>query len=832
MRKFYCIIVFITIHHLSVGQSFNWANTYGSTGFDQSVAITSDDANNTYNTGRFQGTVDFDPSASTTNLQSNGGSDIFIAKYADNGDLIWAKGIGGTTSSDLGRSLAIDSENNIYISGTFGGTVDFDPGTSSTNLTATGADAFVAKYDSSGAFLWVTQFGGSNNEEGRSITIDKADNIYLTGNFSGSLTYQLNSTNTTLNSSGSDDIFNAKLDSTGKIIWVHKIGGTSSDKGLSNYLSDDNKLYLTGEFTGTVDFDPGTLINSKTSNGALDVFVLKLDTSGNMDWVRTFGGSSDDVSRDILVTKTNNVITVGNYIGTTDFDPTSGINNISSVSSSVDMFIQSLSSSGSFNWAVSYGGASADGVGPVEVDRWENIYTTGYFFGTADFDPSSATFNLSSQGSSDCFVHKVDSAGNFIWVAQLKNSSSLSGNGMNLNSINHLKTVGSFEQSADFDPTSSILNKTSNGGRDMYILSLSVCDTLRDSLVEISCGSFASPSGNYIWTTSGIYFDTLQTFDGCDSILRIDLTINSIKYDSLTIISCDSTYTSPSGNKVWNSSGIYNDTILSSAGCDSVLNINLSFNSTSSSFLNQFACDSYIAPSGKVYSSGGLFYDTIPNAAGCDSLITIFLTLDSSSASSQTVSACKSYLSPDNKTYTTSGIYYDSLQNSVGCDSIITTNLTIISVDTGVVQNGNQLVANQNNARYQWLDCNNNYTALSNDTNQSFTSFFTGNYAVEINNNSCIDTSECINLLITSLKENISKNAVMIYPNPTTNYIIFEQLVNNKTALNLRDLNGRVIDKIETNSIKTQLLLPIAKGIYFLEYIQKDNRKVVKIIKN
>ena len=231
MKKYYLLFLLLFSYELSNSQSFNWANSFGSTGFDQSVAITSDLANNSYNTGRYEGTVNFDPSASASSLQSNGGSDIFISKYSDGGSFIWAKGIGGTSSLDFGRAIAVDKGANIYLTGTFGGTVDFDPGTGVTNLTATSTDAFLAKYDSSGAFIWVVQFGGRGNEEGRAIAIDKSSNIYLSGFFSDSFRHPSNS-NSSLSSSGSNDIFNAKIDSAGKLIWIHKIGGTGSDKGL------------------------------------------------------------------------------------------------------------------------------------------------------------------------------------------------------------------------------------------------------------------------------------------------------------------------------------------------------------------------------------------------------------------------------------------------------------------------------------------------------------------------------------------------------------------------------------------------------------------------
>ncbi|MEQ8625571.1 MAG: T9SS type A sorting domain-containing protein [Vicingaceae bacterium] len=302
----------------------------------------------------------------------------------------------------------------------------------------------------------------------------------------------------------------------------------------------------------------------------------------------------------------------------------------------------------------------------------------------------------------------------------------------------------------------------------------------------------------------------------------------SAVYDTLSERQCDS-YTSPFGNFTWTSSGIYNDTTQLSNGCDSIVTIDLLIDSNTTVFIFDTTCGTYISPSGKVYSSSGLYQDTIPNVNGCDSLISIFLTINSNnnSSSSLTITACDAYVAPSNRIYNQSGTYNDTIVNSNGCDSIITINLTIDSITNGVTQIGNNLIANQNNARYQWLDCNNNFARLPNDTNQSFSSFYSGSYAVEIRN-SCIDTSNCINLTIVGINEQSQEKKFSLSPNPTSGRIL---LSGESTLKNIQiySLSGLKIKTI-LNSRNELDLSYLPEGIYFLNIEAKNHSEFKKLI--
>ncbi|MCU0435707.1 MAG: T9SS type A sorting domain-containing protein [Bacteroidia bacterium] len=227
--------------------------------------------------------------------------------------------------------------------------------------------------------------------------------------------------------------------------------------------------------------------------------------------------------------------------------------------------------------------------------------------------------------------------------------------------------------------TDTILNST--GCDSIITINLTVNSPSAATVNASSCtGSYTAPSGA-VYTSSGMYMDTIANVAGCDSVITITLTLNQPSAASVSATVCGS-YTAPSG-AVFTGSGMYMDTIANVAGCDSVITINLTVNQPSTNTITASTCTgSYTAPSGAVYTSSGMYMDTIPNAAGCDSVITLNLTIGVSTTSTLTANACGSFLSPGGNQYTQSGTYTDTIPNVSGCDSIITINLTINPIPT------------------------------------------------------------------------------------------------------------------------------------------------------
>jgi len=188
--------------------------------------------------------------------------------------------------------------------------------------------------------------------------------------------------------------------------WAKQLGGVSSDVGSSIAVDAFGNVYTTGYFQGTADFDPGPGAFNLTSAGGGDIFISKLDASGNFVWAKQMGGTSEDVGYSIAVDASGNVFTTGYFEGTADFDPGPGTFNLTSAGNT-DIFISKLDASGNFVWAKQLGGTDYDSGVSIALDTSGNVYTTGWFQGTVDFDPGPGTFNLTSAGNSDIFVHKM-----------------------------------------------------------------------------------------------------------------------------------------------------------------------------------------------------------------------------------------------------------------------------------------------------------------------------------------------------------------------------------------------------------------------------------------
>jgi hypothetical protein len=241
----------------AIAQDLEWAKQAGGTLQDVGRGIAMDTSGNSYVTGLFNDTVVFGASEpNETTLISYGGPDIFVAKYDSDGHLVWVKQAGGALLAD-GLGIAVDTSGNSYVIGRFEGTAVF--GASEPNETtlvnASGSDIFVAKYDSDGHLVWVKQAGGTGSAGGFGLGMDGSGNIYITGTFNHSATFGASEPNeTTLVSAGSNDIFVAKYDANGGLLWAKQAGGAVPAYGLGIAVDTSGNSYVTGQFYGTAVF--------------------------------------------------------------------------------------------------------------------------------------------------------------------------------------------------------------------------------------------------------------------------------------------------------------------------------------------------------------------------------------------------------------------------------------------------------------------------------------------------------------------------------------------------------------------------------------------------
>lgn len=395
---------------------------------------------------------------------------ISIASYAQDVNLEWANSIGGPFD-DYSSSITVDASENIYVTGHFEGTVDFDPGIAAFNLTANGGtDFFIQKLDANGEFIWARSIGGISYESGYAITTDADGNIYATGEYRDTVDFDPGTTSFNLVSTGETDIYILKLDGNGDFIWAKSIGGAANENVKSITIDLSGDVYVTGFYRDAVDFDPSAATYHLTSNGEVDVYILKLNANGNLIWAKSMGGPSMDFGNDIITDSSGDVYVTGYFSLTADFNPNAATFNLTS-NGEADIFIQKLDTNGDFIWAKSLGAAGWDSGNAIATDASDNLYVTGSYYMTVDFDPGASIFNLTSSGEADVFIQKLAANGDLIWAKSLGGQKWDYGHAIASDDNEHVYIAGNFS-SLDYNPGSSNLSLISNGSYDVFIQKL------------------------------------------------------------------------------------------------------------------------------------------------------------------------------------------------------------------------------------------------------------------------------------------------------------------------------------------------------------------------
>ncbi|MCU0469868.1 MAG: hypothetical protein MUF58_14835 [Arcicella sp.] len=298
-------------------------------------AISAASSGNTYTVGSFSGAITFGKNPNVTSLTSLGGFDSFIVKHDPNGNLVWATQIAGEYIQEI---LDIDIDNGGFIAVTGylkGNTTFYSTNGSSSNFSNTdntNSKLFVARYNNDGVLQWFKTVGlNTNRAEGFGVTVDVNRNIYITGHYFGSVSFDsfpLSSNN------GSADAFVAKLNSAGVYQWVKSSGGNLDDFGFRVVADNINNIYVYGGYRGSANFGVSPNIITHTSRGGIDSFLQKYDENGNSIWAKTLGTVYDESFGDIAYTPiTNNIYISGSYITTLTFGPGLGTNSLASFNS-------------------------------------------------------------------------------------------------------------------------------------------------------------------------------------------------------------------------------------------------------------------------------------------------------------------------------------------------------------------------------------------------------------------------------------------------------------------------------------------------------------------
>ncbi|HOZ01684.1 MAG TPA: SBBP repeat-containing protein [Candidatus Syntrophosphaera sp.] len=388
--------------------------------------------------------------------------------YAQNDpQWLWATTVGGT-GWDQPYSQATDSNGNNYVVFLFQDTVTIG---TYTFVSSGSFDFLIAKLDPNGNCLWATRTGGTGDDRCYDIAIDSSGNSYVTGIFTGDVDFHV----ITQTSVGDWDIFVAKIDPDGNWLWVRRAGGNGEDWGYSLATDSSGNSYLTGYFNLAANF--GTI--ALTSSGNFDTFIAKVDTFGNWLWAIRAGGTNTDLGYGITLDGNQNIYVAGVYMGTGVFGASTLGN-----SGDYDVYLGKLDSAGNWLWAKRTGGVSTDWCWTIDTDGDGNLYATGNFYGSSDF----GTTTLTSSGSSDIYVCKLDTNGNWLWARSAGGTGEEWGYGLTTDNSGNIYITGGFSESATFGMT----QLTSNGSKDIYVANL---DSGGNWHWAISAGAVDTDSG-------------------------------------------------------------------------------------------------------------------------------------------------------------------------------------------------------------------------------------------------------------------------------------------------------------------------------------------------
>ncbi len=379
----------------------------------------------------------------------------------------WAQGF--TATSNFGALIqtnAIDGMNNMYSIGRYSGTIDVDNGPSVYNFSSVGiVNMFLLKEDAAGNFLWAKNFVGLSSGVlgivGYAMDFDANGNIYIAGVIQDSVDVDPGPLVYKLSTNGGYHAFILKLDNSGNFIWAKTIGNTIITNNSAEIMDIsvlNDAIFLVGTFNGVIDADPGPSITNVSSAGLSDILVEKLDTAGNFIWAKTIGGAGGQECFALSTDSTSNLYIAGGYQYTVDFDPGPGVFYLTAVTSQsiallYDVFVEKLDSLGNFVWAKSVGGSGDDRCNNLALDQLGNVFLTGHFGDTVDFDPGPGVYNLTANSTRSIFTLKLRNNGDFAWARKAGGFSGLySGNAVATDSFGNVYTAAETPGGCDMDP--------------------------------------------------------------------------------------------------------------------------------------------------------------------------------------------------------------------------------------------------------------------------------------------------------------------------------------------------------------------------------------------
>jgi hypothetical protein len=397
-----------TIALAANAQTYDWSIAPGGPGYDFALATTADAAGNHYMTGTFDDSLDIDPGTGSTMLMTTNDpylNDIFLAKYDGTGALLWGFNIGGN-KNDEGLDVVTDAAGNVYLSGEFSGTVDFDPGAGVTNLSSTfsGGQMFVAKYSPSGTLIWARHIASITfgDNAATHVALDAMGNVYLQGYFQGTIDLDPGAAVVSVSDGGGTSICIVKLDAAGNYVWGMGAGNGTLPNSMD--VDANGNVIVCGEMFYASDMDPSAGTASHQPAGISDIYIAKYSNTGAHLWSHNMGSPNTDnvdteLGRDVHFLPNGDVALFGQFKGTFDADPGVPTLNKTSAGGS-DVFITRFDGNGAHAWTQTYGNSTDEWALAMDIDAAGNLYLACTMFGTYDLDPGAGMINFSNMDAS------------------------------------------------------------------------------------------------------------------------------------------------------------------------------------------------------------------------------------------------------------------------------------------------------------------------------------------------------------------------------------------------------------------------------------------------
>lgn len=379
----------VFVAKLGPGGAHVWSKSYGDASTQTAGGVAVDSMGNVLVAGQFSGTVDFGGKSLTTGGSVN--ADVFITKLSPEGDHLWSFGF-GDASAQFATGVAVDAAGNVFVTGSFSGTLDFSGGDGgAAALTAvTETDMYLVKLDAAGNHLWSQRFGVVGENYATGVAVDGDGNVFMTGFFMGTLDF-----GGTTFMNNAETPFLAKFDTNGNHQWSTSFQGPQGGEVGGVAINGTGKAILAGGFTGTVDFGTATL----TTQGGDDIFLGSFGEGGSDQWVSRFGDMNiGQFGQGVATGKNGNIAMAGRFTGAADF----GGGQLASAGG-FDAFLAKFDAKGKHQWSKRFGDTADQKAHSVALDPSDNVFVTGVFTGAVDFGSG---VSFSAVGGYDIFLAK------------------------------------------------------------------------------------------------------------------------------------------------------------------------------------------------------------------------------------------------------------------------------------------------------------------------------------------------------------------------------------------------------------------------------------------